>query len=248
MSDEAPAAPAPAVPAEPTAPTTPEAAPATAPERTPAQSAATAPAESASYFTPEQLKEMENFYKNNGGFEKVFGATKNIISRPQDFQKPQPQQQPAQAPQAPQTPSGAATQSSAAPGTYSLEEMAALSYFDRLASTDKYANIADDIRSGEVLKGLKDFNIAPIKDGRINDAEVRKYLDLYAATKPAIPTSATPTADQQVEYVPIQEIKTREDADKIQLQSLQLRAQGLAPHPLEEKAREFIKSWYSKKK
>lgn len=251
MSEEAPAAPATeTVPAEPSTPTTPvtEATPAPAPEQ-PAQNAATDQATATSYFTPEQLKEMESFYKNNGGYDKVFGETKKIISRPQDYQKapeqPAQPQQPVQTPQAPQNAPQAPK-----PGTYSLEELAAQQYFDRLASEEKYANIADEIREGKVLQGLKNFNINPITDGRVNDADIRKYLDLYAASKPATPTSVEPAASA-VDYVATAtegKITSMEEANKIQMQSLQLQAAGQPPHPLEQAAKDFVKEYYSQKK
>lgn len=249
MSEPAPAAPA----AEPVAPTTPEPAVAPAPEPSAPADAPAAPTtpEQQAYFTPEQLKEMETFYRNNGGFEKVFGATKNIISRPQDYaakpaqtppeapQQPQMGPQPSAQPEGPQTPPA---------GTYSMEEMAALSYFDRLAGMKEYEAIADEIRSGEVLTKMKDFHISPLRDGRINDGEVRKFLDLYKMTKPPVPTSATPAADSQFDYLKIDKVTTREEADKIQLQSLAARAKGLPPHPAEEAAKTFLKEYYKGKK
>lgn len=202
--------------------------------------------------TPETLAEFTRFATNNGKFDKVFEKVKTAISRPEALQaqsQAQTQNVPSQPVQTPQTGSGEPTAvSQPAPGTYSMEEMAALSYFDRLAADPKYATIADEIKTGKVMEGLRSFGISPIQDGRINDAGVRKYLDLYAATKPATPTSVTPTVEQQIEYVPVQEIKTREDADRIQLQSLQLRAQGLPPHPLEAKAKEWISNYYKNKK
>lgn len=261
MSEETPAAPAPeAAPAESTTPTTPapEAAPASAPEQ-PAQAPATAPAESAnSYFTNEQLAEMQTMFANNGGFDKAWARMKDAISRPQQPAQPvtqpeapqapsQPQmaQQPVQAPEAPQSASQAVR-----PGTYSLEELAAQQYFDRLAGEEKYANIADEIRNGDVLKGLKDFNITPVADGRVNDADIRKYLDLYAASKPPKPTSSEPTASPAMmdDVSNIKKITTREEADRIQLDSIRRRAAGQPDNPLEAEAKEFLRTYYKSKK
>lgn len=250
MSEEAPAAPAPeAAPAEPSTPATPASEPEKAPATEPqAQPAETAPAESASYFTKEQLTEMENFYKNNGGFDKVFGETKKIISRPQDYQKApeQPaevlkQPEPVKAPEAPQN----APEAPRA-GTYSLEELAAQSYFERLAGDEKYANIADEIKSGKVLEGLRNFNIEPITNGRVNDADIRKYLDLYAASKPAKPTSSEPTVSPSMadNTAGITKITTREEADRIQLEDIRRRAAGQPGHPLAEEAKNFVKEYY----
>lgn len=213
-----------------------------------------APQPAQPYFTPEQLSEMEKFVTANGGFDTAWAKMKGNVSNPQHTtqpealqatQTPQPAHQPSEQPNPAQTPSGEPTQPQPAAGTYSMEEMAALTYFDRLADMEQYANIADDIRSGKVLEGLKSFNISPISDGRINDAGVRKYLDLYAASKPAVPTSATPSADTQVDYLPIKEVKTMDDATKIQLQNIQLRAEGKPLHPATQAANDFVKAFYA---
>lgn len=251
MSEEAPTTPV----VEPSTPTTPApetpAAPASEPT---AQTPATAPAESASYFTKEQLAEMETFYRNNGGYEKVFGATKNIISRPQDFQQsvtqpeapqapsaPQTVQTPAQAPEAPQ-----GVSQSVRAGSISMEEMAAMQYFNNLANDPKYANIADKIRSGEVLKGLKDFNINPLENGRINDADVRKYLDLYSASQPAKPTTIEPanTAAMADDLSNIKEVTTMEEANRVQLDNIKRRAAGQPENGLEESAKTFLRKHF----
>lgn len=191
----------------------------------------------------ETFEKFNTFVKNNGQFDGAFKKMKDVISGPQQApQQPQTVQTPSQQPEAPQPASPQATAPSA--GTYSMEEIAALTYFDRLADMDQYKNIADDIRSGKVLEGLKSFNISPITDGRINDADVRRYLDLYAASKPPVPTSATPTADTQIEYLPIKEVKTMEEATKIQLQNIQLRAEGKPLHPSTQAANDFVKNYY----
>lgn len=258
MSEETPAAPAPqAAPAETSTPTTPAPETSAAPASEPtAQTPATAPAESASYFTKEQLAEMETMFANNGGFDKAWARMKDAISRPQqpaqpatqpeapqDPSQPQTVQEPVQAPEAPQN----ASQSIRA-GSISMEEMAAQQYFNALANDPKYENIADEIKSGAVLKGLKDFNISPLENGRINDADVRKYLDLYAASKPAKPTSVVPS-ETPAEYVQTAtegKVTSMDEANKIQLQSIQLRNAGQPPHPLEEAAKAFVKDFYSK--
>lgn len=255
MSDEAPAAPASAAPAEPSAPITPapEAAPAPAPEQ-PAQAPVTAPVEGASnnYFTNDQLTEMQRFIENNGGYDKAWARMKEGISRPQPQPEapqapstPQMPQQPTQAPQAPQNGS-----QEVRAGSYSLEEIAAQQYFDRLASEEKYASIANEIRSGEVLKGLRDFNINPISDGRVNDGDIRKYLDLYAATKPATQTSVTPQDGARVDYynVPDEKAMTYEQATQIELQNVRLRAAGQPEHPLTARAKEVVKAHFAPKK
>ncbi len=252
MSEEAPAAPAPAEPTTPATPA-PEAPAAPAPEQ-PAQAPVTAPVEGASnnYFTNDQLTEMQRFIENNGGYDKAWARMKEGISRPQ----PQPE-----APQAPQAPQAQPTtiQAPQAPqngsqefrsGSFSLEELAAQQYFDRLANEEKYASIADEIRKGEVLRGLKNFNIDPITNGRVNDADIRKYLDLYAATKPATQTSVTPQDGARVDYynVPDEKAMTYEQATQIELQNVRLRAAGQPEHPLTARAKEVVKAHFAPKK
>ena len=134
MSEEAPAN-APVAPAEPSTPAAPApetpAAPASEPQ---AQAPATAPAEGAnSYFTNEQLAEMQSFIHNNGDFEKAWPRMKNAISRPQNVpeapQAPQTVQQPAAQPQTPQN----GSQQPVA-GTYSMEELMVASQFEKYAA------------------------------------------------------------------------------------------------------------------
>lgn len=252
MSEEAPATPV----AEPSTPATPapEAAPAPAPEQ-PAQAPATAPVESATnnYFTNEQLAEMQTMFANNGGFDKAWAKMKDAISRPQT--QPVTQPEAPQAPSAPQT----ITQPSPAPeapqtlsqsfraGSISTEEMLAQQYFNNLANDPKYASIADEIREGKVLQGLKDFNINPLENGRINDQDVRRYLDLYAATKPAVQPSAVPEESARVDYynVPDEKAMTYEQATQIQLQNVRLKAAGQPEHPLTAKANEVVRQRFA---
>ena len=261
MSEEAPTTPVvePSTPTAP-APETP-AAPASEPAQTSmsgqtAQAPATASAESANnYFTNEQLTELQNFVHNNGDWEKAWPRIKNAISRPP--QTAQPVTQP-EAPQAPSAQQMAQTpvQNPQAPqngsqgfrvGSISMEEMAAMQYFDGLAADPKYANIADEIRSGAVLKGLKDFNINPLENGRINDGDVRKYLDLYAATKPAKPTSSEPANSMAMadDLSNIKEVTSLDEANRIQLDNIRRRAAGQPENGLEEKAKAYLKARYS---
>lgn len=254
MSEEAPATPV----AEPSTPATPapEAAPAPAPEQS-AQAPATAPVESATntYFNNDQLAEMQRFMESNGGFEVAFKKMKTAISNPQAQMQPVTQPEPLQAPSAPQT----ITQPSPAPeapqtlsqsfraGSISTEEMLAQQYFNNLANDPKYASIADEIREGKVLQGLKDFNINPLENGRINDQDVRRYLDLYAATKPAVQPSAVPEESARVDYfnVPDEKAMTYEQATQIQLQNVRLKAAGQPEHPLTAKANEVVRQRFA---
>lgn len=248
MSEEAPAAPAApeAAPAEPSTPTTtaPEAAPASAPEQ-PAQAPATTPTEGANnYFTNEQLAEMQRMFENNGGYEKAWGKMKEAISRPQKAAEPaQPQPEAPKAPEAPQNGS-----QKPAEGVYTTQELLMLSYFDRLSQDPKYANISKEIADGSILVKMQQMGLNPLTNDGVNDRQLRQYLDLYSASKPAQPTSATPTADTQVDYVKVDKVTSMEEANKIELQNIQLRSQGKPEHPLTKEAKEFVKAYYSNKK
>ena len=188
---------APEAPAE--APKAPES---EAPQTTnePAQAPAQAPEMYG--FTSEQLAEMKKFYDANGGFDKV----KSRISNPQQFEQ-QPQQQQMQqqnyGPQMQQPTSQQQYQQyqqQQAPyrppqGAITPEEFLAQQYFQGLAHDPKYANISEQISSGDVLKEMAGFNIQPLNvDGSINDVMVRRYLDLKAQTVPAKPTETEPNA------------------------------------------------------
>ena len=155
-------------------------------------------------FTSEQLAEMKKFYDANGGFEKV----KSRISNPQQFEQ-QPQQQQMQqqnyGPQTQQQPTSQQQyqqyqQQQQAPyrppqGAITPEEFLAQQYFQGLSRDPKYENISEQIASGDVLKEMAGFNIQPLnQDGSINDAMVRRYLDLKAQTVPAKPTETEPNA------------------------------------------------------
>ena len=203
------------------------------------------------------LEKFTTFTKNNGQFDGAFKRMKDAISNPQPQAQPVTQPEALQSPSAPQNvqtpiqgqqgPQSVSQDFRA--GSISMEEMAAMQYFGGLANDPKYANIADEIRSGAVLKGLKDFNINPLEGGRINDADVRKYLDLYAATKPAKPTSSEPTSTGAMadDLSNIKEVTSMDEANRIQLESIRRRNAGQPPHPLEEAAKSFARAYYSKK-
>ena len=156
-------------------------------------------------FTSEQLAEMKKFYDANGGFDRV----KSRISNPQQFdQQPQQQQMQMQqqnyGPQMQQPTSQQQYQQyqqmQQAPyrppqGAITAEEFLAQQYFQGLSRDPKYEGISEQIASGDVLKEMAGFNIMPLnQDGSINDAMVRRYLDLKAQTVPAKPTETEPNA------------------------------------------------------
>lgn len=149
-------------------------------------------------FTSEQLAEMKKFYDANGGFDKV----KSRISNPQQFEQQPQQQQMQQQSYGPQTQQQPTSQQEKQQelyrppqGSITPEEFLAQQYFQGLSRDPKYATISDQIASGDVLKEMAGFNIQPLnRDGSINDAMVRRYLDLKAQTVPAKPTETEPNA------------------------------------------------------
>lgn len=203
----------------------------------------------------ETFEKFNTFVKNNGQFEGAFKRMKDIISNPQQQTQPVTQPEALQAPQAPQTPQAPSQQPQAhqsAPqqlmdGTYSMEELMVAAQFEKYAQEPKYASIKDDIMGQKVLQGLKDFNINIVENGRFNDGGIRKYLDLYAATKPAKPTSTEPTNDTAManDISNIKEITTMDEANRIQLDDIRRRNAGQPGNPLAEKAKEFVRQFYS---
>lgn len=220
-----------------------EATPITNPE--PAQAPAQTP--DLHGFTSDQLAEIDKFFKANGGFDKV----KAKISNP----SPAVQQQPAQpaqqtAEQAYQQPQYQPQQQYTPPdGSITAQEFLAQQYFMSLAGEDKYSAISNDIASGNVLKEMASFNIQPLnRDGSINDAMVRRYLDLKAQTVPAKATSAEPNASTAptVEYVEVGDtISNINQAYEVISQDAKLRRQGMPGHPKVAMAEDFIKNQFA---
>lgn len=181
-------------------------------------------------FTSEQLAEMKRFYDANGGFDKVKAKISNPEPKPEekpvevsaDVQSTQPQPAPQ-----PQTPQGAITQA----------EFLAQQYFKALAGEEKYAPISKEIANGDLLKEMASFNIQPLnQDGSINDAMVRRYLDLKAQTVPAQPTSVEPNASTAptVAYVDVgDKIENMEQAQAVFMQ---------ANHPKRQMAIDYLKA------
>lgn len=191
-------------------------------------------------FTEEQLADMAKFYAANGGFD----AVKSKISNPQ--QQPQQTQQLEQQPQQQEQTAQPVAEPARPPRGYaSLQELSVERYFKDLADNPKYTNIADKIRSGEVLKEMADMGMNPIdQDFNININQLTQFLNLKSASVPTTPTSVEPTTTPTVEYVPMDgdNITSMEQAINIARQSTQLRSQGLNPHPAEAKALEYMKN------
>ena len=199
-------------------------------------------------FSQEDLAGMRRFIDNNGGWDAIkqkISAPKSvqqepIAQPPQDAQYgPQMQQQPTsqtyqQPQQAPYRPPQ---------GAITAEEFLAQQYFQGLSRDPKYEGISEQIASGEVLKEMAGFNIKPLnQDGSINDAMVRRYLDLKAQTVPAKPTESEPNASSAptVTYTGVGEggIKSMDEAYKIIMEP---------GNPNSKAAEDFIKNSFNKK-
>lgn len=186
---------------------------------------------------PSQLGDIAKFFESNGGFD----AIKSKISNPQKVSEPAQQLEQPQQQQEPQQ-----FQEQTPPRGYaSLQELSVERYFKDLAADPKYANISEQISSGEVLKEMASMGIQPIDSNyNINIDTLNKFLTLKAASVPTQPTSVEPTTTPTVDYVPMEgdTITSMNQALDIARQSTMLRAQGMQPHPGEQKALEYLKT------
>lgn len=223
----------------PEAPVTPEvkseATPNTNPEPAKAQEAPATP--DMHGFTSEQLADMKKFFEANGGFDKVKAKISNPTPAPAEDQKPVGPEKPA-LPQEPEYKAPA--------GSITRDEYFTKRYFLDLASEEKYAGIAKEIASGEVLKEMASLGIRAVnQDGSINASVVNDFLDLKAKTVPAKQSSAMPeaAAAPTVDYVPVGDsIKSMEEARAVIMQDMQLKRSGQAGHPSVQKAEEYLRN------
>ena len=236
----------------PEAPVTPEVKSEATPNTNTEQATSSAPAAPDMHgFTSDQLADMKKFFEANGGFDKI----KAKISNPTPVQPQQPnldatyamkkEEDMLKAPQTEQPTYKAPI------GSITREEFLAKQYFSSLAKEEKYASIAKDVESGTLLDEMVAFNIKPInQDGSINDAMVRRYLDLKAQTVVAKQTSTMPEASAAptVEYAPYDEKNlTMQQAVAILQQDSALKAHGQGGHPNAQQAEEFMKKILNKK-
>ena len=232
----------------PEAPVTPEvkseATPNTNPEPAKEQEAPAAP--DMHGFTSEQLADMQKFFQANGGYDKVKSRISNPTPAPAEEQKPVEPTQPSKAfepPAQPYTPPE---------GSITQQEIFAKTYFDSLASQEKYSGIAKEISSGTVLKEMSELGIQVInQDGSINAGAVTKYLDRIVQAMPAKQSSAEPEASAAptVDYVPVGEkINSMEEARAIIMQDAQLKRSGQAGHPNIKMAEDYLRDLFSKDK
>lgn len=231
-----------AVAPEPTGEATPSTNTNPAPEVAPAEPAAPAPVDLG--LSPEEAEQFKTFLSNNGGFSKAFAKLKNDITGRQ-------QDQPVSQSPTPNPLNDSITQGAQVTvqmpvpeppkGTLDPNDFLVQQYFESLATKEEYANIANDIRSGAVLKEMTKFNIAPTVNGRLNDTQIRDFLGLYAKTQPAVAPAAPVTTTPTVEYVQVgDQISTMEQAMQVLQQDQQLRAQGREGHPMAKQANEFF--------
>lgn len=215
-----------------------EATPNTNPEPAKEQEASVAP--DMHGFTSEQLADMQKFFQANGGYEKVKSRISNPTPTPAEEQKPVEPTQPVEPVSRPYVPpEGAITQ----------QEIFAKTYFDSLASQEKYAGIAKEISSGAVLKEMAELGIRVMnQDGSINAGTVTKYLDRIAQTVPAKQSGSEPEASAAptVDYVPVgDKIDSIDKARAIIMQDAQLRRSGQAGHPNVKMAEDYLKNLLS---
>lgn len=194
--------------------------------------------------TPETLKSYQDFVSNNGGWEKGLNTYKRIIAARQPVAPAQPQPVdpaatvPTNVPTQPQQPAQPAFT-----GGISTEEFMTQQYFESLSQREEYATVANQIRSGEVLKEMAKFNIQPMINGRINSEGIKNFMDLYAKTVPPAPAQAPVTPTPTVEYVQVSggdNITTMNEAMAVLAQDRELRAMGREGHPLAKAANEFF--------
>lgn len=193
-------------------------------------------------FTSEQLADMQKFFQANGGYEKV----KSRISNPEPKAEPVTVQDTARQfePKTPEEPPYMPPE-----GAITQQEIFAKTYFDSLASQEKYAGIAKEISSGAVLKEMADLGIRVMnQDGSINAGTVTKYLDRIAQTVPAKQSGAEPEASAAptVDYVPVgDKIDSIDKARAVIMQDAQLRRSGQAGHPNVKMAEDYLKNLLS---
>lgn len=193
----------------------------------------------------EQAQKFKTFIENSGGFDNAFSKLKSDVSTPKSAQPAEPVQpaEPTSQPQAqPVQPEYKAPE-----GSITAQEFLAQQYFQGLSQDPKYQAISEQIANGDVLKEMAAFNIKPLnQDGSINDAMVRRYLDLKAQTVPAKGTGTEPNASvaPTVEYVGSTDgkVTSMEEAYAILQQDMQLKSKGMGSHPNIAAAEDFIKT------
>lgn len=197
--------------------------------------------------TTEQYEAFNRFTSSNGGFDKVFDKMKQTITNPQK-QETQPvvTSQPVSEPVAEKVVAEPAKETYKMPDGYiSQAELNTRRYFNDLANSEEYKNIADEIKNGDIIKTLSNFDVnISDEQGNINDTKIRNFLSLYAKTKPAVQpsevaSSNAPTVDL-VQTGENGEVTSKEMAESIVRQNIELKQMGKT-HPSIDKALEYLK-------
>lgn len=193
------------------------------------------------------LEKFQKFVDANGQFDKAFDKMRQTISNPDKPAQPaaqpaQPAQQPAQQPTQPIQP-----QVPAAPevpeGFVSPQALQVKGYFDKLAADPKYANIAEQISSGDILKEMAAFGMAPVDNNfNINVNQLTKFLDLKSASVPAKPATTEVTTTPTADYTPVEgEITSVDQAWQVLRENVMYTSQGKAPNPALAQAEDYLK-------
>lgn len=187
-------------------------------------------------------KKIKTMADNNKGMENLFAERKQEISTPKTQQPQQPvqSQDPAQVQQptvqSQQTPNGLDMDY--------VEGRLVKEYFKELAANPDYANIADKLVDGTVMEeASKMFGINPIANGRINEAQIKSFCDMYAKTVPAAPASAPMTNTPTVQPMGEQftgRIASTQDALKVIQENNMMVASGKGEHSKLKEAQEFL--------
>lgn len=206
----------------------------------PAEPVQAAPEAPTANIPAANIEEFNKFVSGQGGFDKAFAKWKEMVSNPQpkaeetspktETKNESTEQQPAPVQQK-TIPKGYIT-----PEEYMTEQ-----YFKSLASEEKYSVIADQIRSGDVLKEMAEFGIKPTQDGMFNDGQIRKFLDLKAQTVPAVQTANPITDTPTVEWSNVDKVDSFETAQKIIQENI---SRPGMEHPKTAEAKEFLKGFY----
>ena len=197
--------------------------------------------------TTEQYEAFNRFTSSNGVFDKVFDKMKQTITNPQKQEaQPVATSQPVSEPVAEKVAAEPAKEAYKMPDGYiSQAELNTRRYFNDLANSEEYKNIADEIKNGDIIKTLSNFDVnISDEQGNINDTKIRNFLSLYAKTKPAVQpsevaSSNAPTVDL-VQTGEDGEITSKEMAESIVRQNMELKQMGKT-HPSIDKALEYLK-------
>lgn len=180
----------------------------------------------------KDLASIDKFLANNGGIE-AFNKWKQAVSNPTPA--PKEEAKPAEtAPVAPVQPEQPAPQKQE--GYLTPTDIAYIQYSKLLASDPKYQRLGDYISSGGFIDEMKALGITPVDSmGNVNDANIRRFLDLKAQTVPAeAPTTPAASAKPTVNYVDVGEtISSRDQA---------LAVMGQIGHPMHDKAVEYLRN------